>query len=276
MRKITILVLALFYGSIIQLNAAEIFTYDTGKIVHVIDGNTKEWNVEKFEKDKDTEISYAIDQDDKNIYLAVKVPNQRIQMKMMMQGMNLYFDKKGKKKEGTGIEFPIKRERESGGGGFGGGRGNRGETGERPDMKEQREKLAAGMIFLKIFGFDGQEDKTQLITQPDGINVSFDWDDANLLSIEYQVPINFIGKVADLKGKTLSIGFKLNGAEQSGGPTVVRTEIVGVPAGSGRGAASSGGGRGAGSGRSFDQSNNESRNELMKEQSFWTKINFNF
>ena len=275
MRKIIILLIALFYGTILQLKAAGSFNNDTGKIVHVVDGNTKEWAAEKFEKDRDSEINYAIDLDDKNIYLALKVPNQRIQFKMMMQGMNLYFDKKGKKKEGTGIEFPIKRERESGGG-FSGGRGNRGETGERPDMKEQREKLAAGMIFLKIFGFDGQEDKTQLITQPDGVNVSFDWDETNLLSIEYQVPISFIGKAADLKGKTLSIGFKINGAEQSGGPSIVRTELVAVPVGSGRSAASSSVGRGAGSGRSFDQSNNDSRNELMKEQSFWTKINFNF
>ena len=31
-------------------------------------------------------------------------------MKIMHQGMDLYIDPKGKKKEGKGIEFPVKRD----------------------------------------------------------------------------------------------------------------------------------------------------------------------
>ncbi len=243
---------------------------DSVKIAHVLDGVINEWKVEKFETDKETQVQYAVDHDQESIYLALKVPNQRTQMKMMMLGMNLYLDKKGRKREGTGIEFPVKRENPDGGGG--GGRGGRPSEGQAPDPKAMREKFAATMIFLKTFGFDDQDDKTMLIGQANGINIAFSWDDTNILYVEYQVPISLIGKPADLKGKPLGIGWKINGISQ---PTAIRTEIVGVPGG--------GGGRaGAGPGRSGSNSIGQSpgsetaeSRDMAKEQSFWTKYMLN-
>ena len=253
----------------------------TAKIAHVVDGNTSEWKADKFEVDKETGIAYSIDHDANNIYLAMRVSDQRTQTKMMMQGMNLYIDKKGKKKEGTGIEFPIKKE---GGGGFGGRGGGRAARGgdqnggaQGPDLKEMRENLAATMIILKTFGFEDQEDKQQMIVVENGVNVAFEWDDSNTFHLEYMVPIRFIGTQAALNGKPLGIGWKINGVEA---PQAVSssTAIVGVPAGGSIGRGGSGGGRGggnSGAGRanapSFDTSDSR-----FKEQSIWTKYVINF
>lgn len=252
---------------------------DSARINHILDGNISEWNPARFETDKETNIQYAIDHDANNLYLAVKVTDPQLQMKMMTLGMDLYMDTKGRKRERTGIGFPLKRE-------SGGGRGFRpgAEQGEggRPDPKEMRERLAATMILLKTFGFDDKEDQNQLISQPNGINLAFDWDDANHFSIEYLVPLSFLGGQTALTGKTLGIGWKINGMEMqnAGGPVAVTTQLVGVPAGSGRpsgggngrtGGARAGGGNTGGGGAGFASVDNR-----MREQSFWTKYVMSF
>ena len=69
----------------------------TAKIAHVVDGNTNEWKADKFEVDKETGIAYSIDHDANNLYMALRVKDQAIQMKLMSQGMSLYIDKKKRK-----------------------------------------------------------------------------------------------------------------------------------------------------------------------------------
>jgi hypothetical protein len=252
---------------------------DSVKINHILDGNLNEWNPGRFETDKETNTQYAIDHDANNLYLAVKVTDPQLQMKMMTLGMDLYMDTKGRKRERTGISFPLKREGGSGRGGRPGG--EPGEAG-RPDPKEMRERLAATMILLKTFGFDDKENRNQLISQTNSVNLAFDWDDANHFYIEYLVPLSFLGGQTALTGKTLGIGWKINEMEMpnAAGPTVVSTQLVGVPAGSGRptgggsgrtGGARAGGGNTGGGGAGFG-----SVDSRMKEQRFWTKYVMSF
>ncbi len=254
-------------------------TTDTGKINHVLDGNINEWKADKFETDKETNILYAMDHDANNLYLAMKITDMPMQMKVMMRGMSLYIDKNGKKKERTGIEFPVKRD--AGAAGFGGRRGGGGageEGGGRPDPKEMRERLAAGMVLLKTFGFDDQEEKTQLINQPGGANVAFDWDDANNFFIEYQVPLSLLGQPAALNGKTLGIGWKIFGMEL---PSSSSSSMAAPPGGSfggrggGGGTTNRTGGARAGGGNTSGGGNFGGMESQMKEQSFWTKYILN-
>ena len=243
--------------------------------LHVTDGMVSEWQADKFQTDPDSQILFSADNDASQLYLVLKIPNESMQMRMMTMGMNLYLDKKGKKREGTGIEFPIKREGQ-GSGAFRGGAGRPGGENrnpssgrEAPDKNNMRERLANMMIFMKTFGFDGQEDKSQLIGLPDHANIAFDWDEANTLYIEYQIPLNFMGGQAALQGKPLGIGWKLNGMpEPAGAFASSTTTIVGRP--------SSGGGGGSRTGRGTPASTTDlpsfnNDNNRFKEQSFWTK-----
>ncbi|MDB5210974.1 MAG: hypothetical protein JWQ30_1801 [Sediminibacterium sp.] len=228
---------------------------DSVKVVHVTDGNIDEWKIEKFETDPETKIQHCIDHDGENLYVAMKISDQLLQAKIMTQGMSLLIDKKGKKKEGAGIQFPVKvpiNGLNRGGGGS--------------DPKQIREKNASMMVFFKAFGLDNlEEEKLYVISQSGLVNINFGWDEADNMYIEYAVPFIFIGATASLNGKPLSIGWKIpeSGGGSGGGSSAAAsstpnnvvatttTRVVAVPAGSAPPTSntSSRGGRGGGAGR---------------------------
>jgi hypothetical protein len=246
---------------------------DSIKINHATDGNISEWVADKFQIDKETQISYAIDHDANNLYVAIKVGDQRTQMKMMMQGMSMFIDKKGKRKESTGIEFPVKRDMSSFQGGGGGDRPRGGQ--DAPNPKDMREKMAASMVFLKTFGFDNDDEKkVHFISDPNGINVAFNWDEANNFYLEYQLPISMIGSPASLNGKPLGIGWTIHGLESaSGSPTVTSSssQIVAVPAGSAPPS-----GRGGMTRPQATRSADFGSDSRFSDQSLWTKYVLTF
>jgi hypothetical protein len=248
---------------------------DTVKINHAIDGNISEWKVDSFETDKETQVQYAIDHDPNFLYVAVKIADQRTQMKIMLQGMNMFLDKKGKHREGTGINFPLQQPMEVMRYAFAGNR----DAQTPPDPKVLREVLAKNMILLKTFGFDDQEDKTQMVIEENGINVSYDWDEANNMYIEYLVPMRFLGKNTDLNGKQLSLGWQVLSVSQGGSgsaaPVVTSTTLVGVNRSTG--ATTSVPGRTGGrAGNAVPASEFSKSSSAPKEHIFWTKHTLSF
>ena len=75
-------------------------------INHLLDGKVNEWPAQKFETDTATQFKYATDNDKQNLYLVLTIADFREQMKIMRQGMDLYFGAKDKKKEAKGSSFP--------------------------------------------------------------------------------------------------------------------------------------------------------------------------
>ncbi|MES2329202.1 MAG: hypothetical protein V4539_06325 [Bacteroidota bacterium] len=249
---------------------------DSVKVVHVTDGNIDEWKIEKFETDPVTKIQHCVDHDGENLYVAMKISDQLLQTRIMTQGMSLLIDKKGKKREGSGIQFPAKVSINGltrGGGGS--------------DPKQIREKNASMMVFFKAFGLDNlEEEKLYVISQPGLVNINFGWDDADNMYIEYAVPYIFLGSTASLNGKPLSIGWKIpeggggggrsSAGASSSGVTTTTTSIVGVPAGSSPPTTSSRGGRG-GAGRGGGGGSFEAPQESSVKSSYvWTKYVLTF
>lgn len=246
---------------------------DTTAIVHTIDGNASEWKPDRFETDKELQLSYAADHDANYLYVILKVPDQRMQMKIMRQGMNMYLDKKGKKREGTGIAFPLRQNQPQTNFGRGGRNGGApGEQpGDQPDPKAMRETLASTMVLLRTFGFEGQEDNLHPIALPGKANISFDWDAAEALVIEYVVPMSFLGKPSDLNGKPLAIGWKINGMQSPDGGGFSPPS---APAGRPSGGAGNRGGTRTGTGPALElPSPTDAR---FREQNIWTKYTLNF
>lgn len=269
MRKIILLVIFSLPLLVFTTSKANDYSFlDTSKILHVIDGNLSEWNQTKFETDKETQINFSFDHDLTNLYLAMKISSNSTQMKMMMLGMVLYLDKKGKKREGTGILFPIKQVG-SQVNFAGGGNGNSSvpsKLNPPPDPKVMRENLAKNMILLKTFGFDDKEDMMQLIDVPGGVIISYDWNDANEMFIEYQVPISYLGKAAELTNKPIGIGWKINGVEVSSGGFQSSSRLTSRPSGG-----ESGGGGRTGSEIPRSSANFQNNDSRFKEQYIWTK-----
>jgi hypothetical protein len=221
-------------------------------INHVLDGSVREWPLQKFETDKGTEIKYAADNDANNLYLAMLIPKFGTQAKIMRNGMKLYIDLKGKKREAKGVEFPVVITQ----GNFSGG--------ERFSKQAFRTNLSANLLFLKIIGSNDDEQAVkQEISQEGSVNIQYTWDSSEVMSIEYKIPFTIIGD-KPLNEKTISFGWKINGAE----PVIVsRTiETVAVPSGSRPPQT-----QGRNSGSSIGHPTFDQRPDIAKEQSFWTK-----
>ncbi|HEY1871184.1 MAG TPA: hypothetical protein VGG71_09005 [Chitinophagaceae bacterium] len=249
----------------INIHPTSFLTKDTS-FKHVLDGKATEWPSQKFEMDAGTGIKYAVDNDQHDLYLALLIPDQRMQIKMMRQGMDLYIDLKGKKKEGKGIEFPVKRDPSENEQLINSGNSENPaqETPEqrKAKMKAMRATMALNLASMKVFGFSSNEPDEQGLLMQGSANVAFAWDSTDAMCIEYRIPDSLIS-ISSISEKEISLGWKINGFQK---PT--------HPASSESSEGSHGrGGRGGGYGGQGNRSAQDFEN-FMKDQSFWTKYTF--
>ena len=170
-------------------------------INHLLDGKVNEWPAQKFETDPATQLKYAVDNDKQNLYLVVTIANFREQMKIMHQGMDLYIDPKGKKKEGKGIEFPVKRDQSTADLIMNyRSQGNENAEQESPEQKKaamraMRAEMALGLSSMKVFGFSEDRSEEQGLVMPGSANIAFAWDSTDVMNIEYRIPLSFFGSL---------------------------------------------------------------------------------
>ncbi|OQY93600.1 MAG: hypothetical protein B6D37_10930 [Sphingobacteriales bacterium UTBCD1] len=253
---------------------------DSVIIRHILDGSVSEWPQNKFETDKETGISYAIDNDADDLFLAVTIPDFRTQMKMMRLGMNLYIDLKGKKKEHRGIEFPVKRDAD--GSATGNSEINSDEdnssagtdmekhSASKQNMKTIRSEMALNLIYMRLFGFSDEEPVRQGLRKANSAQVAFTWDSSDVMHIEYLIPLKMLDDdLAALNQKKISVGWKINGMEMTPG---AGSEFGNSSYGSSGGRRGGGGGfRREGGNGNISQGN---RQKMSAPESFWTKYTF--
>ncbi|MEO8404000.1 MAG: hypothetical protein ABI480_05380 [Chitinophagaceae bacterium] len=248
---------------------------DSNNIVHVLDGTVKEWPSHKFMMDDGTHIEYAIDNDSKNLYIAMNVSDNRMQIKMMRLGMSTYIDLKGKKKEGRGIEFPEKNEAPENtffvkpGSRSGQSDDGQQQQQQKPDLKKMRMMMALNMNRLKLFGFEKDEPEDQQLLLPGSVNIAFTWDSTDVMHIEYVVPLALLGDAASLNQKEIGIGWNIHPFEmpkREGGGEGGGMTGGGYGGGGRRGYGGGGGYRGGGGGDAAEE-----RTKMMEAQRFWAK-----
>ena len=215
---------------------------DTLKPPHVVDGIVSEWQSSQFLADKESGVSTAVDNDNTQLFVAVKVNNLNSIARIMGLGMNLFIDLKGKHREATTIEFPLKasatqvmefarkfkdaKDRKT----------------EVDDASIKNEFLSRMMI-MKTVGLVGQdEEKIYSLINDNGLTVAYSIDEnANTLYIEYAIPFQLLdATINSLTGKKISIGLKLNAPDFSAlqqrqalsTQVVSSTQLVGVVSGS--------------------------------------------
>ena len=244
-------------------------------INHQLDGRVNEWPAQKFETDPTTQFKYAIDNDKQNLYLVLSITGIREQLRLMHQGMNLYLDPKGKKKEGKGIEFPVQRD-QSAADILTAYRSQASENAnqESPEqkkatMKAMRAEMALGLSSMKVFGFSEDKSEEQGLVMPGSANISFAWDSTDAMNIEYRIPLSFFGGVSSLDQKDISIGWKVNATQfsSSHAGSGESSEGGGRHGGGGYG----GEGRYRGGGYGTHGGSNAQGVDNMKDQSVWAK-----
>lgn len=257
---------------------------DTTGINHILDGLTKEWPDTNFTTDPETQVKYAFDNNNEFLFIAMRVPEFRMQMKLGRNAMKLFIDPKAKKKESKGIEFPVKSEAPTLTMPPGDGDMRSAPAGEKPhfDKKMMRASFASNMLYMNVFGFDESGTQSQGLDLPGKANIAFAWDSADVMHIEYRIPLSLLGDLNSLDNKEFSIGWKINGrqfsANREGGGEAGGEGMRGGGRGRGEGGGGYGGGRGFGGGgnrfgggggnNSHDRTDME---KMMKDQSIWNK-----
>lgn len=195
--------LVFFHNTTAQLLPAD--KTDTTAVNHLLDGNTAEWPAGNFNTDKATGTRYATDNDKENLYIAVIISDKKVQQRIMQQGLLLYLDTKGKKKETRGVEFPLAIENAA-------------------DWKAQKESLTK----MKLFGFSKLASFAQNIRTEGTINIATGWDSTYNFQVEYLIPLKILEEnISELNNKKISIGWKIQGDESSAaGNTAPATRVV--------------------------------------------------
>ncbi len=192
------------------------------KTAVTIDGSPDEWPQPFNYYNGETKLQYRIANDSSNIYVCFKVTDEPAQMKMMRAGINVWLDPKGKKKETTGINFPMKQDHTSsietphsqteGHGQI------PGQTYQKHDFRNFKARATAQQITMKVQGFTGVSDQVTGIKNDFGILAAFNWDSLDILCIEYQIPIALVLQhrlsAADTL-KPIGIGFVVNATDAS-------------------------------------------------------------
>jgi hypothetical protein len=227
-----------FFSNHSSLHSSSIFQTDTTIIIHSLDGNIAEWPEQKFSLDETTKIHYAIDNDDKVLFLAARISDKATQRKIMQQGLQLFVDIKGKKKENHGVEFPLKTD------------------------------AAASIQSMRVFGFDNAPESAQSLKAEGTINIAIAWDSSYAMNIEYYIPLKILEKsIAELNNKKISIGWKIEEPDitsNSSQPVSTTSRVVAVTSSGNRPTSN----RNAG----LPGNNNDipSPSSTNKSKSFWT------
>jgi len=108
---------------------------------------------------------------------------------------------------------------------------------------------------------------------PGSANIAFAWDSSDAMNIEYRIPLSFLGTLSS-DPKKISIGWKIKGAQFSS-----NHDGSDQSSGEGRhgGGHSGGGGKGYGGGGygSHGEAGHEQSHEnMMNEESVWTRYTF--
>ncbi len=256
-----------------------------------VDGKPDEWPQPFNYYDGNTKLQFAFANDTANLYICLKITDDPTQMRLFNGGLGIWIDPKGKKKEAVGISFPIKGDKAPGTGEAKRKHQSQDETGE--DLKTQRtdalrlkQHAFLTQTTLRVKGFNGVPEQVLPLKNDFGINVSFNWDSLNILSIEYKFPIALVLghrltsadtlkpiSVAFIEPAVESIKLPQDEDNSITGPSSQQNNGMNRGMNNGMGGMNNGmGGRGGMSGGGMNRGSMPTMNPANQEQKVWSKV----
>ena len=182
----TLVSLLLLYSStsIAQKNTMDALWRDS---TIVIDGIATDWQQPFRYYDSKSKLQYNVVNDDTAIYICLKTADPATQMKILRAGMDLWLDTTAKKKEVSGIHFPLRGDAKL-------------EVGhqdpdmpspqhhERPDVKRLKRDFATSMRELRPQGLRNIPNDFTPLDNQYGIQVAINWDNNDILTYELRLP----------------------------------------------------------------------------------------
>lgn len=219
-----------------------------------IDGDAQEWEQPLKYYDASTKLFFAFANDRKNLYLCFVTNDEQNQVKIMKAGMKIFLSSKGKNKIKASISFPIiekNNEQET---------GAEKTPGQRSGIQSMHSNFVAQHTMMEVKGFRTKEGMIA-INDASGLNLACNWDNANKMVYEVQIPIkelfaddfNFQDLAKDLNLEVEIYPIKRASGNSGGG----NHNYSGGGGGGGR----MGGGRGGGMHRDQENGNNQTPQE---------------
>jgi len=245
-----------------------------------IDGKSKDWQSFLRFYISGAKAQFDFCNDSSYLYICIKASDMNAQARLLHAGIDIWFDPTGKKKTKTGISFPQKLERAPGDQPHKVRASSDPSSG--PTEKSVASRLREHVIFaqtsIKVIGMIGVTEQAIPMQNKYGIDIAYDWDSLNILSIEYKIPLTLIlqhpVQASDLD-HPMGLGIVV-GAEQ-----IQHESSAPMPSsaqGGQRGGGMNGGagGRGGNGGRSGGGVQNNLANDRFsndgEQQKVWLKI----
>ncbi len=254
------------------------FPNDSSHIV--VNGDLSDWNMNTIHTDNSTGISTYITTDTANLYIALHIDDQALQMKALRMGMEIYFDVTANHAQNMYLSYPIMSQ-----------------TDDNPENSFQQSASAKGYKSMKqkLIGQDMIMQTTGFKITPDGMHQKYNnngpkaivaTDVTNNLVYEAAIPLRDIYgndfRSAIKNNSQLSIGFKLNAFPKEYLNQTENSASTGGGNGggfNGGGGGMHGGGRGSGGG--FNSTgrttgyNPVNKEEMVRDSQFWLNVKFN-
>ncbi|GAB4492058.1 MAG: hypothetical protein OHK0019_13240 [Saprospiraceae bacterium] len=215
------------------------------------DGKPDEWT--NF-RTKDA-LDYAVANDAENLYLCVRSSDRANTMKIMRNGLRIWFDPTGGEAKTREIVFPVP--------GSDAAAMPEMRPGQRPDEKAMRDRFRASKKYLSAVGFDGMTSQPTDDYQAFGIRAAADWDDRNALTLELAIPFKLLDWQLPL-AQPAGIGFVLEALPAPSGDGMPGGRFPGRAGGGGVPPGGFPGGGMPGGGGDFQR--------MFEEMSFWIKV----
>ena len=163
----------------------------------IVNGNSREWENSLFSFNKSAQVNYAVVNDTSAFYICVRIANEAAQVKVLISGIEIRFNSKGKKKPEAAIHFPI---------------GGRMIQGEHHDRKTMQLMYLLQMQDMELSGFkNGVNGSQNIKSGKNGFMAAFNWDSVNVMVYEARVPFSaFTGDIRT--AEPLAVGIIIKGA----------------------------------------------------------------
>lgn len=205
----------------------------------VVDGNGKEWSNPLTYYDEKTKLSYAVKNDLENVYICFSTGDETVQKNIVMAGLSLGINTRGKKKAQVTLAYPMASDDDNSsgppqqGGNSGtrpsgppsqgqgnqqqGGQGGRGKG--KHDATAMLKKSMESKIDMNLTGFKEPYNGLLPVMNKFGVKAAIGWDDNNIMYYEVAIPIALLpgGPITD-KHDVFTFITTVNAVSASGGP----------------------------------------------------------
>lgn len=154
----------------------------------VIDGSPTDWEPVFRYYDSKSKLQYSVVNDSQYVYVCLKTTDEQAQMKIMRAGMSVWFDTTGKKKEVSGVHFPLKGEAKLEMHEEGDQETHRIRR-ERPDVKKMKRDFGMMMKEMRPEGLRGMPNDFTPIVIKNGLELAINWDKNDIFTYELKMPL---------------------------------------------------------------------------------------